>query len=118
MSKDLGSAKHGAKDWWLMKVTSLALIPLGLWLAYSLMTIGGLEQSQVQLWLKNPIHATVLGLFMLVGLHHSAHGVQVVMEDYISTPSVRNIALIANTLAHLAAAGFGLCAIIASAFKS
>jgi succinate dehydrogenase / fumarate reductase membrane anchor subunit len=104
---------HGSTHWWVMKISSLALIPLGLWLVYGLMTTAGLDQARVQLWLKDPVHAFILGLFLVFGLHHSANGIQVVLEDYVSTPVTRHAAIAAVKIIHLIAAGLGLFALIA-----
>jgi succinate dehydrogenase / fumarate reductase membrane anchor subunit len=113
-----GASHQGSPHWWAMRVTSIALIPLGFWLVYSLMGVAGLSHGQVALWLKDPVHAVVLGLFMLFGLHHSAYGLQVVIEDYLHAPWKKQGALIAVTLFHLGAAGFGLFAIIACALRT
>src|SRR5690349_11018126 len=108
----LGSAKEGVEHWWATKLTSLALIPLGLWLVYSLIHLAGLGPSALQGWVHAPANAVLLGLFILTGLHHSASGVQVVVEDYVSCACLKTSALIASQLLHLAAAGFGIFAII------
>ena len=68
-------------------------------------------------WRKVPAHAGVLGLFLLVGFHHSASGVQEVIEDYISTPAMKKMALGLNTLLHLAAFGAGMAAIVSLMMK-
>jgi succinate dehydrogenase / fumarate reductase membrane anchor subunit len=93
-----GKHKEGPAHWWAMKLTSVALIPLGLWLACNI----------IQVWLRNPLHAAAIGALLLVGLHHSAYGIQIVMEDYISTLSARRVALFVSNALHLIAAAFGL----------
>lgn len=108
----LGSAKEGVEHWWATKLTSLALIPLGLWLIYSLIHLAGLGPSALQGWVHAPANAVLLSLFILTGLHHSAAGVQVVVEDYIDCACLKTSALIASTLLHLAVAGFGVFAIL------
>lgn len=112
-----GDNSHAAKHWLVTRFTSLALIPLCLWLFYSLAGVAGGDQPLVQLWLKAPAHAGVLGLFLLVGFHHSASGVQEVIEDYISSENVKKLALAANRLLHLAAFGAALAAVISLALK-
>ncbi|HVY12332.1 MAG TPA: succinate dehydrogenase, hydrophobic membrane anchor protein [Alphaproteobacteria bacterium] len=111
-ARGLGSAKEGVGHWWAMRITSIALIPLGLWLMISLLTLIGAEHAQAHEWLHNPYHAVLMLLFLLFGLHHSAHGMQVVVEDYISTPWLKHWSLIKNTLLHLAAAGFAIFAVL------
>jgi succinate dehydrogenase / fumarate reductase membrane anchor subunit len=103
-----GKHKEGPSHWWAMKLTSAALIPLGLWLACKILQLAGMDQAGVQAWLKSPLHAAAIGMLLLIGLHHSAYGIQVVMEDYISTVSVRRAALLASNALHLIAAAFGL----------
>jgi succinate dehydrogenase / fumarate reductase membrane anchor subunit len=103
-----GKHKEGPAHWWAMKLTSVALIPLGLWLACNIIQVAGLDQAGVQAWLRNPLHAAAIGALLLVGLHHSAYGIQIVMEDYISTLSARRVALFVSNALHLIAAAFGL----------
>ena len=41
----LGTAKGAAEHWWLQRVAAVALLPLGLWLAYAFLTLPGFDYS-------------------------------------------------------------------------
>jgi succinate dehydrogenase / fumarate reductase membrane anchor subunit len=116
--KGLGSAKEGAAEWWGVKLTSLALIPLSLWLVQGLVSLIGTDQAGVVAYVKNPANAVFLILFIGFGLHHSAHGVQVVMEDYIHAHWKKVALLLLNRLLHLAAAAIAFFSILLIALKA
>jgi succinate dehydrogenase / fumarate reductase membrane anchor subunit len=114
----LGSAKAGAQHWWLQRVTAVALIPLGLWLAISLFALDDFAYTAVIAWAQRPVTSILLILTVLVVSYHSNLGVQVVIEDYVHTAALKTAALVGSVLAH-----FGLCvaalfAILRIAFSS
>jgi succinate dehydrogenase / fumarate reductase membrane anchor subunit len=90
----------------------VALIPLGLWFVFHIIQLAGMDQAGVQAWMRVPLHGAAIGALLLIGLYHSAYGVQVVMEDYISTPSTRRIALFANNALHLIASAFAFITVL------
>jgi succinate dehydrogenase / fumarate reductase membrane anchor subunit len=104
--------REGPAHWWIMKLTSVALIPLGLWMLANLIQLAGMDQAGVQAWMRVPLHGAALGALLLVGLHHSAYGVQAVMEDYISSVPARRIALLISNALHLIVAAFSLFTIL------
>lgn len=100
----LGSAKTGAQHWWLQRVSAVALIPLGLWLALSLFAFEDYGYAAVAAWLQGPVTSILLVLTVLVLSYHSYLGVQVVIEDYVHEAGLKAAMLIGSLLAH-----FGLC---------
>ena len=79
----LGSAKDGAERWWLERVTAIALVPLTVWFAASIVGHMGSDYVTLIAWLRTPI-ATVLMVLLLIGLfYHMALGLRVVIEDYV-----------------------------------
>jgi succinate dehydrogenase / fumarate reductase, membrane anchor subunit len=115
--RGLGSAKEGTHHWWSMKLSSLALVPLTFWFVYNILQLVGGDQAAVQAWLKQPLQAIILLLFIGISLHHSANGLQTVMEDYIHTPWRKISALILNKFAHLVLAAIAAFSIITLALK-
>src|SRR5512140_1414192 len=79
----LGSAKAGVEDWWLQRVTAVALIPLTLWFAASLIALAGSDYSAFILWLKAPIVTVLMVLLLIALFHHMSLGLQVLIEDYV-----------------------------------
>lgn len=114
----LGSAKEGTHHWWVMKVSSFALIPLTLWFVYSVLHLLGGDQAAVQAWVKQPVQAITLLLFIGFSLHHSANGIQTVMEDYIHTPFLKIVLMVGNKLLHVVLAAVAAFSIITLALKA
>jgi succinate dehydrogenase / fumarate reductase, membrane anchor subunit len=90
--RGLGSAKSGTEHWWSLKLSSLALIPLGLWFVVSLLGLIGAPHAAVVLWMSNPLVVVMLILLIVATFHHAAMGMQVVYEDYIPDHTVRLMA--------------------------
>ncbi|MBL4773434.1 MAG: succinate dehydrogenase, hydrophobic membrane anchor protein [Alcanivoracaceae bacterium] len=81
--KGLGTAKHGFSHWWLQRLTAVALIPLGLWFVYSLMSMENLAPDTLILWLHNPVPTILMALWAVILVYHATLGLQVIIEDYI-----------------------------------
>jgi succinate dehydrogenase / fumarate reductase membrane anchor subunit len=82
-ARGLGSAKDGTHHWWLQRVTAVALVPLVVWFAISLLRFAPEGQAAVRAWIASPVTVVMLILAIAVGLWHAALGVQVVIEDYV-----------------------------------
>ena len=83
----LGSAKSGVQQWWLERVTAIALVPLTLWFAASIIAHTGSDYAVFIAWLRTPV-ATILMVLLLTALfYHTALGLQVVIEDYVHSGS-------------------------------
>ena len=89
-ARGLGSAKEGVHHWWAQRLTAIALIPLVVWFAISLVML-------------------MLILTIGIGLHHGQLGMQVVWEDY-TEGAVRVVMIV---LTKFLAVLFGLGAIVA-----
>jgi succinate dehydrogenase / fumarate reductase membrane anchor subunit len=81
--RGMGSAKGGTRHWWMQRVTSIALLPLSIWLIFSLAGLAGAEYAVVLEWIGNTFNAVLLLAFLTAAFHHAAAGLQVVIEDYV-----------------------------------
>lgn len=81
----LGSAKEGVGHWWHQRLTAIALVPLTLWLAFSVALMGQADYYTVVYWLEIPLNSALMILVLFVGFWHGALGLQVVIEDYVAT---------------------------------
>ena len=81
--KGLGSAKEGAHHWWMQNLTSIALIPLTLLLAYSIASFGGMSYEEITAWMQSPLVSVSLALLVVVMIYHAQLGIQVIIEDYV-----------------------------------
>jgi succinate dehydrogenase / fumarate reductase membrane anchor subunit len=111
----LGSAKDGVEQWWLQRVTAVALVPLTMWFLVSILVHMSSDYSAVVAWLRTPA-VTVLMVLLLIGLfYHTALGLQVVIEDYVH--SGRKFAALAGMrLVCFSLAVAGILAILRTAF--
>jgi len=114
--RGLGSAKHGTEHWWAQRVTAVALIPLTLWFAASLIAMAGAEWETAYLWIASPAGAVPMILFLLAGLWHGKLGLQVVIEDYIHAEGVKVALLMLLSLATVALGVAGIFAVCKISF--
>lgn len=101
-ARGLGSAHHGAEHWMIERVTSLALIPLVIWLVFSIISLTGADYETFTLWLLRPVNAIMMLLFIMVSFYHAALGCQVIMDDYIHHEGLKMISVIIMKLAFVA----------------
>ncbi len=107
----LGSAKDGVEQWWLQRVTAIALAPLTVWFAASIIVHSGNDYFTLIAWLRTPI-ATILMVLFLIGLfYHTALGLQVVIEDYVHS-GMKIPALLGMRFSCFALAVAGILAIL------
>jgi succinate dehydrogenase / fumarate reductase membrane anchor subunit len=112
----LGSAKDGTEHWWGQRVSAVALVILGLWLAVGLAGLQTFDYAAIAAWIRVPINSVMLLLTVLTLCYHSQLGVQTVVEDYVHAKGLKIMALIASTFAHLLLAAAGAFAVLKIAF--
>lgn len=112
----LGSAKEGVEHWWAQRVTAVALILLGLWLAATLVAMAGADRAQVVAWLHAPLPAILAILLLIALFYHAALGLQVVIEDYANGEWLKVSSLVAMRLICFALAVAGIFAVLRIAF--
>ncbi len=111
-----GSAKGGSAHWYSQRVTGVALVLLGSWLVLSLACLGGTSYQHVAQWLGSPLSSAMMVLLVAVAAWHAALGLQVVIEDYVSSSGLRAAVLVAVKFALVAAAVLGVLAVLRIAF--
>lgn len=114
----LGAAKGAAEHWWLQRLTAVALVPLGLWLALALLALPSFDYAAVTAWVQRPLTSILLILTIVAVGYHSALGVQVVVEDYVGGKGRRAATLVLSTLAHAALTIAAVFAVLKVAFGS
>ena len=109
-ARGLGSARYGVHHWWAQRLTAIALIPLVVWFAISLVMMSGADYGAVRAWIGSPMVMVLLSLTIAVGLHHGQLGLQVVIEDYVHGDGSKLALIVA---VRFIAVLFGLAAIVA-----
>jgi succinate dehydrogenase / fumarate reductase membrane anchor subunit len=111
----LGSAKEGVGAWWAERVSAIALVPLTLWCVASIIAHTGSDYSTSIAWLRTPFATALMILLLLALFHHTALGLQVVIEDYVHS-GVKFAAVIAVRFGCFALATVGIMAVLSVAF--
>jgi succinate dehydrogenase / fumarate reductase membrane anchor subunit len=107
----LGSAKEGVGAWWAERVSAVALLPLTLWFAASIIAHTGSDYATLVVWLRTPLAAILMTLLLIALFYHTALGLQVVIEDYVHS-ATKFAAVIAARLGCCALATAGVVAIL------
>jgi succinate dehydrogenase / fumarate reductase, membrane anchor subunit len=97
----LGSAHNGLREWRLQRLTALALIPLGVYFAASMLRLATSGRITAAQWLSSPVAALLVILLVLAGLAHMLAGLRSVFLDYVHT---RARLVLANLLLRAATA--------------
>ena len=84
----------GFRHWWHQRLTAMLMVPIVVSSLYLVIKIGNSDYDQAIALLQNPFHGAILLLLIVVGFWHSILGVQVIIEDYISTETIRMIAIL------------------------
>jgi succinate dehydrogenase / fumarate reductase membrane anchor subunit len=112
----LGAAKEGFSHWWLQRVTSVALVLLGLWFVFALLRMPTFQHEFVVAWIAMPLNAVLLLLLIGTLVYHSQLGVQVVVEDYVHHHGLKIATMMLLTFAHVAVAALAIFAVLRIAF--
>jgi succinate dehydrogenase / fumarate reductase membrane anchor subunit len=108
----LGAAGEGVAHWWAQRLSSVALAVLGGWFLIALIRLPDFAFDTAAQWLRQPLHAVLLLLFVAASCYHSYLGLQVVVEDYVHAVALKVATLIALSLAHLFVAALALYAVL------
>ena len=115
-ARELGSAKTGVEQWWRQRVSALALVPLTVWFAGSLIVHTGSDYATFIAWLRTPIIAILMVLLLAGIFYHTALGLQVVIEDYVHS-GLKTLALLGMRSGCCGLAVAGILATLRIAFS-
>ena len=108
----LGSAHSGAHHWLVQRFTAIGNMVLGLYLLFSLASLGDHSFDALRVWVSQPLPAAALALFTVSAFWHARLGLQVVIEDYVHEHANKFAAIALLNLATFAGAGLALLSII------
>ena len=117
-ARGLGSAKHGAGHWISERVSAIALVPLTVWAAYSVIRLASGDYTAAVHWMGQPLNATLLVLTLAISFAHMASGLRVVVEDYIHKTLTKSALLILNVFVCGLAAALAIVSILKVAFTA
>jgi succinate dehydrogenase / fumarate reductase membrane anchor subunit len=113
--KGLGSAKEGTTHFWRQRLTALLLIPLVLWIGFSLAALP-VNHATLVGWIQQPWVSVALVLLVIVVFYHAQLGLQVVIEDYVSSHARRTVMLLLSNLACLLLGTIGVISVLKISF--
>ncbi len=106
----LGSAHEGGEHWIRERLTSAALLLLGVWFIASLLMLPALDHKTITDWLRSAGGAVPMALFVIAAFVHAVDGLKVVVDDYVHEPG-NNVLL--NGIILFAGIGVGALALFA-----
>ena len=87
--RGLGPAGHGGQDWWAVRINSVALLLLSVWLVASLLRLPAVDYATVTEWLRDPLAAVPMLLLVVTTFWHIQHGLREIIDDYAHEESQR-----------------------------
>jgi len=108
--KGLGASGGGTGHWWAQRLTAIALVPLTLWFAWTVIGLVGQDGFVVRARLAEPVTGMLLVAYIAAVFWHAQLGLQVVIEDYVH---VRWLEVLLQVLVKFAAAAGALLATLA-----
>ena len=110
--RHLGSARNGLQEWRLQRWTAIALIPLGLYFAVSILRLATSDQRTAAAWLVSPVPALLVILFVLAGLTHALVGLRSVFADYVHKRATLVVTELIARAATILLAGASILAVL------
>ncbi len=116
--KGHGSAKEGTHHFWVQRLSAIALVPLVLWLCFSIAALPGTDHATIRAWVGQPFTAVLLLLTIVTAFYHAKLGLQVIIEDYLANHAYRTAAIILSTFICILLACMGVFAVLKIAFAA
>ena len=109
---------HGAaRHWGLERLTSVAALVLLVWLLVSLWRLPALDHQTIGEWLKDPLAAVPMLLFIITTFWHLKMGLVTVVEDYVHEEGGRLLWLLLINFAAILAGSLAVFCVLKIAFS-
>lgn len=95
--RGLGAAREGTGHFWRTRVTSIALVPLSMFVVGWVLSMRGAGLADVRASLANPLIALAMALFLIISLDHMRLGMKEIIEDYVHAEGGKLALLILNS---------------------
>ena len=117
-ARGLGSAHSGVGGFIAERVSWMALIPLGLWAVWGVISVAPAGYDGAVGFLQNPVEATRAVLFTGLLFFHVRLVVKEALEDYIGGHHLRLATLLLNTAVVVVAGALAVVSILKVAFSA
>ncbi len=94
--RGLGASGTGTREYWLLKLTSIALLPLTIFLFGLLVALKDAGHARVANVIAAPYIAVPLVFFVIANAIHMRLGMQNVIDDYVHGKGMKKLAVAAN----------------------
>ena len=112
----LGSAKEGVGQWWIQRLTAVALVPLTVWFVVTVIAHLGVDLTAFRQWIGEPGTAILFILLLIATFYHVSLGFQVVIEDYVHAELLRLGMIVIVRFLSFGLAVAGIFAVLRMAF--
>lgn len=109
-------AGEGSRHWWLQRISALLLIPLTLWFMFAILDHIGDAHWLATAWIARPEVAAALIAYLVFLFFHAQLGLQVIIEDYVSSRRARRKTLLALQAVNWLGAAVAVFSVVRIAF--
>jgi len=95
------AGKSATKHFIEQRRTAVLLVPLIVWLCFSIAFLPDARYQHIIDWIQFPLNSLLLVSLILAGFYHTQLGLQVIIEDYISNLSLRRFLIMLMKMACL-----------------
>jgi succinate dehydrogenase / fumarate reductase, membrane anchor subunit len=110
--RNLGASHSGTADFWRQRLTAVAMVLLMAPVIVVVMMLLGRNQAGAAQILGSPLVAIIMLLFIVASAWHMKIGMQVVIEDYVQSETLKLAAIMANNFFSVAVALVSIYAIL------
>ena len=114
--RGLGSAKHGALNWYHERLSSVASLALLVWFIVSLIRLPSHDYETMVDWLRSPLTAVPMVLLIYTLFWHAKDGLRVVIEDYVHEEGGKFFWLTLVNFAFILGGALAIFSVLAVAF--
>lgn len=111
-----GAAGSGVHHWWAQRFSAILLVPLTLWLVWTLTVLVGADYAAARETIASPWNASMAILLVGSTFYHARLGMQVVIEDYVHNRALEVVLQVLVAAAALVGAIVSMLAILKVAF--
>ena len=110
--RNLGASHSGTSDFWRQRLTAVAMVLLMVPVIVVVMMLLGRNQAGAAQILGSAPIAIIMLLFIVASAWHMKIGMQVVIEDYVQSETLKLAAIMANNFFSVAVALVSIYAIL------
>ncbi|RYE05807.1 MAG: succinate dehydrogenase, hydrophobic membrane anchor protein [Rickettsiaceae bacterium] len=87
-------AKSAVTHWWHQRLSSIAMIPLLIWLMFFIQANNNKNFAEFLKNLVQPFNLITITLFLIIAFYHGMLGMRVIIEDYVPNIGLRNMLIV------------------------